>query len=182
SQYSYYSGGGGGCSPSGYFCWGGGGTWITNGYVNVLLGHGDGIFDAARTTWVNSADLGDLAAGDFNGDGKFDVVVADGMASVRVDPTVLLSAGDGTFKAVYHYNGGSGPDAVVVGDFNGDTFPDVAASNYYSGDVSVLMNDTDWRSLVVVLPPSTTAGEATTFTVTVLDNFGNVQTGYTGTM
>src|SRR5206468_5138271 len=92
-------------------------------------------------------------------------------------------AGDGTFKAVYHYDGGSGPDAVVVGNFNGDTFPDVAVSNYYSGDFSVLLNDTDWRTLVVSgLASSTTAGEAQTFTVTVLDNAGNVQTGYTGTI
>src|SRR5262249_49472925 len=58
-----------------------------------------------------------------------------------------------------------------------------AVSNYYSSDVSVLKNDTDWRSLVVSgLPSSTTAGDPRTFTVTVLDNFGKVLTGYTGTM
>src|SRR5262249_37404261 len=86
-------------------------------------------------------------------------------------------------KAVYHYNGGSGPDAVAVGNFNGDTFPDVAVSNYYSSDVSVLVNDTDWRSFVVSgLPSSTTARDPQTFTVTILDHAGNVLTGYTGTV
>jgi hypothetical protein len=155
----------------------------TDGYVNVLLGHGDGTFDDAGTTWVNSADLGDLAVGDFNGDSKLDVVVADDIIRVTSDPTVLLGAGDGTFKAVYHYYGGYGPDAVIVGNFNGDASPDIAVANYYSGDTSVFLNDTDWRSLVVSgLPSSTTAGDPQTFTVTALDNAGNVLTGYTGTI
>jgi FG-GAP-like repeat/RTX calcium-binding nonapeptide repeat (4 copies) len=155
----------------------------TDGYANVLLGHGNGTFDPAQSIWVNSTDLGDLATGDFNGDGKLDAIVADGITRVTVDPTVLLGAGDGTFKTVYHYNAGSGPDAVVVGNFNSDAFPDVAVSNYYSGDVSVLMNDTDWRTLIVSgLAPSTTAGEAQTFTVTARDNAGNVLPSYTGTV
>src|SRR5205823_11321950 len=123
---------------------GGGGGWTINGYVNVLLGHGDGTFDPAGTKWVSSAEPGDLATGDFNGDGKLDVVVADGATA---GPTVLLGKGDGTFKAPYYYGGGYVPDAVVVGNFNGDTFPDVAVANYPG--VSVLLNDTDWRSLVV---------------------------------
>jgi hypothetical protein len=178
SQESYYSGG---CSPSGYWC---GGGWIINGYVHVLLGHGDGTFDPARTQWLNSAAPGELATGDFNGDGKLDVALLDDVLYGFTDgSTVLLGKGDGTFKAVYHYYGGSGPDAVAVGHFNGDAFPDVAVANNYSGNVSVLLNDTDWRTLVVSgLPASTAAGQAQAFTVTVLDNAGNVQTGYTGTM
>lgn len=169
--------------------WGWWGYWgyysysQTDGYANVLLGHGDGTFDPAQSTWANSTDLGDLATGDFNGDGKLDAVVADGITRITVDPTVLLGAGDGTFQAVHHYDGGSGPDAVVVGNFNADAFPDVAVANYYSASTSVLLNDTDWRTLVVSgLASSTTAGQAQSFTVTALDNTGNVLTGYRGTV
>lgn len=155
----------------------------TDGYVNVLLGQGDGAFDSAGSTWVNSGDLGELATGDFNNDGKLDAVVADGITRVTIDPTVLLGAGDGTFKAVHHFNGGTGPDAVVVGRFNSDAYDDVAVSNYFSHDVSVLLNDTDWRTLVVSgLDSSMTAGETQTFTVTALDNAGNVLTDYAGTI
>jgi hypothetical protein len=169
----------------GYYGYYGNYYWImqTDGYANVLLGHGNGTFDPAQSRWVNSNDLSDLATGDFNGDGKLDVVVADGVTQARVDPTVLLGNGDGTFKAEYHYDGGSGPDAVVVGNFNADPFPDVAVSNRYSSNVSVLLNDTDWRTVVVSgLPDSTTAGQTQSVTVSVLDNKGDVLTGYTGTI
>ncbi|HUR55347.1 MAG TPA: FG-GAP-like repeat-containing protein [Gemmataceae bacterium] len=163
--------------------WGWWGYWNyysysqTDGYANVLLGHGDGTFDAALSTWANSADLGPLATGDFNGDTKLDVVTA------APDTLVLLGKGDGTFKATYHYGIGSGAVAVAVGNFNGDTFPDVALANNYSESVSVLRNDTDWRTLAVSgLAASATAGQTQTFTVTVRDNAGGVLTGYAGTM
>src|SRR5262245_3196017 len=121
SQYSYYQGGG--CSPAGYVC--GNGFWAMTKYVNVLLGHGDGAFDPARSTFVNSASSpwpsfsgppGELAAGDFNGDGKLDLVAADGTTTLGYLPvTVLLGDGDGNFHAIYYYNGGTGPNAAVVG-------------------------------------------------------------------
>jgi len=37
---------------------------------------------------------------------------------------------------------GGGPDAIVIGDLNGDTLPDVAVANIYTNDVSVLLNIT----------------------------------------
>ncbi len=169
---------------SGYWSW----YYQSYGYVNVLLGHGNGTFDNAKsasvsTTWANwyrSDAVGELAVGDFNGDARLDVAVIDSAASGLDE---LLGNGDGTFKAVYYSPRGSGLDPVAVGNFNGDAFPDLTTANYSSGDVSVFMNDTDWRTLVVSgLPASTVAGQSQTFTVTVRDNLGNVQTGYTGTM
>src|SRR5262249_23293636 len=67
------------------------GYWAITNYVNVLLGHGDGALDPARSTWVNYTawpwDLGgppgELASGDFNGDGKLDLVAADGITPMR---------------------------------------------------------------------------------------------------
>lgn len=87
-----------------------------------------------------------IAAGDFNGDGKLDLVTANylgstvsillnetrrGMVSARFEPASRLSV------AV-----GSGPYALVVGDFNGDGRPDLATANSYDNSVSVLINDT----------------------------------------
>src|SRR5262249_26546033 len=133
--------------------WGYWGLYYQNdGYVNVMLGHGNGAFDDARSTWVTTTGyswyrtdaVGDLAVGDFNGDGKLDVAGADG-AAANVD--ALLGNDDGTFKAVYRNYSGSRFDPVAVGNFNGDAFPDVATARYSYNDVSVFVNDTDWRTL-----------------------------------
>src|SRR5262249_6681341 len=114
---------------------------------NVLLGHGDGTFDAAKTTWVNTNNLGDLTTADFNGDGNLDVVTADGITQPRVDPSVLLGHGDGTFDAPYRFDSGYGPVALAVGLFNSDTATDLAVANFYSSNVSVFVNDAGWPPL-----------------------------------
>src|SRR5579871_1270832 len=59
------------------------------GSLSLLLGNGDGSFQAARTLW--SRNLGDLAVGDFNGDGNLDLATATGK--------IFLGNGDGTFRA-----------------------------------------------------------------------------------
>jgi hypothetical protein len=119
-----------------------------SGYVNVLLGNGDGTFAAAKTTLANNTPLGEVALADFNGDGNLDAVTPDGLGQpMAVDPTVLLGRGDGTFDPPYHFDGGYGPIAVVAADLNGDTAPDVAVANVSSWNVSVFLNDQDWPAL-----------------------------------
>jgi len=62
--------------------------------ISVLLGNGDGTFQAARTFPVGNR-LEFVAVGDFNGDGKLDVAVA----SYNTNTVgVLLGNGDGTFR------------------------------------------------------------------------------------
>ena len=92
-----------------------------------------------------------VAAADFNGDGKLDVVTADaGEGTV----SVLLGLGDGTLTSPVDHAAGSSPMAVAVGDFNGDGRPDVAAANAGSNTVSVLLNDGDWSLPPQPPPPS----------------------------
>ena len=67
-----------------------------------------------------------LAEGDFNGDGKPDLVVAN-YASSTV--SVLLGNGDGTFQPHVDYATGEGPYGVVVADFNNDGKLDLAVVN-----------------------------------------------------
>ena len=79
-------------------------------------------------------------AGDFNGDGRTDLAVANFGFS---DVSVLLGNGDGTFQDQVRYAAGDHPSALVAGDFNGDGRTDLAVANWGSDDVSVLLGNGD---------------------------------------
>jgi len=107
--------------------------------VSVLLGNGDGTFNAATHSNVKSASES-VAVGDFNGDGKLDLVGTD-LDSASV--SVLLGNGDGTFKAAVHYGVGLVPYSVAVGDFNADGILDLGVTNNGSSGVSMLLGNGD---------------------------------------
>jgi uncharacterized repeat protein (TIGR01451 family) len=79
-----------------------------------------------------------VAAGDFNGDGKPDLVTANsGSNNVSIE----FGIGDGTFLPSGTYSAGSAPNSVDVGDFNRDGMLDLAVANSGSNDVSVLLGN-----------------------------------------
>src|SRR5262249_34393460 len=76
------------CTSSGYYgCYDG----YYTGYVNVLLGYGDGTLAAAQATTLALTDPVGVALGDVNGDGRLDVATANHDTG---DATVLINAGD----------------------------------------------------------------------------------------
>ncbi len=93
--------------------------------VSVLLGNGDGTFQAAQTFAIG-ADAEYVAAGDFNGDGKLDLAVPNTSENTV---SVLLGNGDGSFQAAHPFDVGLDPWSDTVGDFNGDGKPDLAVAN-----------------------------------------------------
>jgi hypothetical protein len=96
--------------------------------IVTLIGAGDGTFTAGQHLTVDATQgAGDLAFGDFNDDGKPDLVANIGTAAVL---TVYPGVGDGTFAAgqnfpVANTDGIATGAGLAVGDFNGDLFPDV---------------------------------------------------------
>src|SRR5262249_28281294 len=68
-----------------------------------------------------------VSAGDFNGDGKPDLAVANDVSLGSV--FVLPGAGDGTFGAPISYAVGDSPYLLTAGDFNGDSRADLAVGD-----------------------------------------------------
>src|SRR3989454_11466386 len=79
-----------------------------------------------------------VAVGDFNGDGKRDLAVANYNSSTV---SVLLGNGNGTFQPAVTLAVGANPLAVAVGDFNRDGKLDLVVANAGAGTVSVLLGD-----------------------------------------
>jgi uncharacterized repeat protein (TIGR01451 family) len=67
-----------------------------------------------------------IIVGDFNGDGKSDLAVAN-LGSSNV--SILLNNGDGTFQAAATSPAGTAPQALAAGDFNGDGKLDLVVIN-----------------------------------------------------
>ena len=109
-----------------------------------------GVFDAPVNYGVGD-EPGAVAVGDFNGDGIPDLAVSyEEDAPSSLNPAagyvaILLgsSSSPGTFAAAVSYGVGSDqyaePNAVAVGDFNGDGIPDLAVSNFGDNSVSILL-------------------------------------------
>jgi VCBS repeat protein/PASTA domain-containing protein len=116
--------------------------------VSVLLNRGDGTFRAKIDYRVGSYDAipNSVALGDLNGDGKPDLATANiGNYTNANTVSVLLSRGDGSFRAKREYTVGRGPYSLAIGDLNGDRKPDLATSHHgeVAGTVFVLLNRGD---------------------------------------
>jgi hypothetical protein len=121
-----------------------------------------------------------VAVGDFNGDGRQDVVVSN-IGSDTV--SVLLGNGDGTFGAATSFAVGLEPYSVAVADVNGDGIPDVVAADGGSNSVSVLLGQRNAAThFTVKAPASVTAGTSFTITVTALTGGNQLDPLYTGTV
>ena len=120
---------------------------FTPSSVVVLLGNGDGTFQAPTTTHVGRQ-INSIAIADFNLDGKADVVLSNAGWS---DVSLLLGNGDGTLQpptefflgGLFHYGG------LAVADFDGNGTPDLAVAG--GNNIFVLLNAAGSRAPAALL-------------------------------
>jgi hypothetical protein len=101
-------------------------THTTGSYANsvtVLLGNGDGTFQAARN-YPAGLSPSSVAVGDYNGDGRLDLAVKNNWGI-----TILFGQGDGSFAMGPSYAASPGADILAVADFNHDGHLDLAVAS-----------------------------------------------------
>jgi len=97
---------------------------------------------APRVTYATGAWPNNVQVGDFNGDGKLDLVNTNSETSSTV-LGLLLGNGDGTLRTRQYLTVGLVPVDVDVADFNGDGKLDVVAVAGGAGTVAVLLGNGD---------------------------------------
>jgi hypothetical protein len=115
------------------------GSGITTSTVSILLGNGDGTFQAPVDYSVGNSPIWVIAV-DLNGDNFLDLVaVNNDSASI----SVLLGNGDGTFQSSLDTPVGRNPIGIAALDLNGDHIPDLVVANSGPDTVSILFGNGD---------------------------------------
>jgi hypothetical protein len=119
---------------------------IYNNTVSVRLNDGSGRFSGTTQVIVGTGPQS-LALGDVDGDGDLDLLTANNSNRASVTPgtvSICLNDGSGTFAAATNLSVGNNPNAVALGDVDGDGDLDFVTSNYSGGSsglVYVRLND-----------------------------------------
>jgi hypothetical protein len=104
--------------------------------VSILLGHDDGTFRPATIIPLASSPTS-ISWGYF----RHNVFNTDLAIGTSTGIAVLLGNGQGTFQPEVDYPLSSGVTSIAVSDFNGDYFPDIAAT--HGNVVSILLGNGD---------------------------------------
>ena len=113
---------------------------VAHSTVVALLGNGDGTFRQTDTQLAGVAPDGVLS-GDFNGDGKPDLIVLESDGYLSKNLSFYAGHGDGTFEPAVTSMAGAFQQNAVAGDFNGDGKLDLAVAEY--NYVAILLGNGD---------------------------------------
>ncbi|NJK73439.1 MAG: DUF4347 domain-containing protein, partial [Microcoleus sp. SU_5_6] len=108
------------------------------GFVSIRLGTGNGSF-SNPTNFGEGIDPKSIASGDFNGDGKLDLITASANSN---NLSLFLGDGSGSFSTAVNIINSGGSLDVTTADLNGDGKLDLVSSNgEATNNISVLLGD-----------------------------------------
>ena len=99
--------------------------------MSILLGRGDGTFNAPDVHKVGGPQPMMPVVADLNGDGSPDIAAPGGYPTTNV--SVLLGLGDGHFSPAMESTTGPNPHTIVVADLDGDGHQDLVTGNLGEG-------------------------------------------------
>lgn len=103
--------------------------------IAVFHGNRDGSFQSDYQTYNTGSSVAWVVAGDFNGDGRPDLIALDSFVET-LSLKLLLGNSIGAFQAPVPYRLPKSPYSIVTGNFDGDGRIDLAIANV-DGTVSV---------------------------------------------
>lgn len=113
--------------------------------VKILLGQSGGNFTSGTSKSLASGAVPkDVVAGDLDADGKVDFLVSYSVGSSHFVAR-FFGAGDGTFSSASSFSTSVSFEHLLLGDLDGDTYPDLVGLNSGSGAGKVVsrFNDGD---------------------------------------
>jgi hypothetical protein len=115
----------------------------TGNAIGVLLGNGTGSFTLQPQAKSIKSGFQAIAAGDANGDGIQDLIIAHAGYGSAASIQILLGTGNGTFSDPFTFATGGQtlwqPASIATGDFNNDGGLDIAVACPTGKVVSVLL-------------------------------------------
>lgn len=112
-------------------------AFFSSGGISILLGAGDGSFNAPSETQVGESTTS-VAVADFNADSVLDIATTDREASAVL---VLPGQGNGTFSTPLSFPA-DGANDVATGNFDANPLPDMVTADTSPGRLTVLLNAT----------------------------------------
>ena len=118
-----------------------------NNGVQIFLNNGGGSFTAGNSYGLGGSELAPFVAGDFNRDGKVDIVMASTISEVGNNSegtiSVLLGNGDGSMQGarVITTTQNLQSNSAITADLNGDGIPDLIQTVLnYGGEGAVFVS------------------------------------------
>jgi hypothetical protein len=116
---------------------------FTAGSMGVLLGNGDGTFQAPVTYPTSEVFTSGVLIADFNQDGIPDIAAMSQGDGTDGPVDIFLGNGDGTFQDPIVNNLGIFPVAIVSGDFDRDGRLDIASIDYFAAKAYISLGNGD---------------------------------------
>ncbi|CAF4706958.1 unnamed protein product, partial [Rotaria sp. Silwood2] len=110
--------------------------------INIFHGIGNGSFASETELSTGSSSPIDIIAVDLNNDSLLDIVTANYRAH---SISIFYGSGHGNFSPPIMYSTGydSLPSSLTAGDFNNDSYLDLAIANYGTHNIAILFRTTN---------------------------------------